>query len=108
MIKLQKVSHWYGRGPQKIQSLRDVSLEIDSEFFTIVGPSGSGKSTILKILAGFERPSSGDVLWQRRLNTAMVFQDYSLLPCFRCAAIWNCIHAFKARLPTNGPGSLMR
>ena len=80
MIKLEKVSHAYGRGVRKVQSLQDISIEIGDEFLAIVGPSGSGKSTILKILAGFEQPSSGEVRWDGMPNVAMVFQDYSLLP----------------------------
>ena len=80
MIKLDKVAHAYGRGAQRIQSLEEISIEIGDEFLVIVGPSGSGKSTILKILAGFEKPSSGEVLWQGLQNIAMVFQDFSLLP----------------------------
>ncbi|HEX8166235.1 MAG TPA: ABC transporter ATP-binding protein [Beijerinckiaceae bacterium] len=80
MIKLDRVCHAYGRGARKVQSLEEVSIEIGDEFLAIVGPSGSGKSTLLKILAGFEQPSSGEVVWDGTPRTAMVFQDYSLLP----------------------------
>ena len=41
----------------------DLSLSIaEGEFFTIVGPSGSGKSTLIRMMAGLEQPSSGDIL----------------------------------------------
>jgi ABC-type Fe3+/spermidine/putrescine transport system ATPase subunit len=75
-------------GPNVV--LRDISLEIaEGEFLTILGESGSGKTTLLRIIAGFERASSGE-LWmgperlddqppyRRRVNT--VFQHYALFP----------------------------
>jgi putative spermidine/putrescine transport system ATP-binding protein len=67
-----------------------VSLEIeDGEFFSMLGPSGSGKTTCLRMIAGFEMPTSGQVLlhgedasrrppYERDVNT--VFQDYALFP----------------------------
>ncbi len=61
----------------------------EGEFFTIVGPSGSGKTTVLRMLAGLESPSSGDILLRgKRINdvpanrrpTCMVFQSLALFP----------------------------
>lgn len=67
-----------------------IDLEIsEGEFFTIVGPSGSGKTTLIRMLAGMEMPSSGDILLRgNRLNdvpanerpTCMVFQSLALFP----------------------------
>jgi len=70
--------------------LRNISLDIaEGEFLTILGESGSGKTTLLRIIAGFERATSGE-LWmgrerlddqpphRRRVNT--VFQHYALFP----------------------------
>ena len=67
-----------------------VDLDIEEgEFFTIVGPSGSGKTTVLRMLAGLEQPSSGDILLKgQRINdipanrrpTCMVFQSLALFP----------------------------
>jgi ABC-type sugar transport system ATPase subunit len=75
-------------------ALDDVSLHIhDREVVTIVGPSGCGKSTLLRIIAGLERPSSGEVFIDaermndvptRHRNLAMVFQSYALYPHMTC------------------------
>ncbi|HHY48017.1 MAG TPA: ABC transporter ATP-binding protein [Firmicutes bacterium] len=71
-------------------ALEDVTLEIrPGEFFTLLGPSGCGKTTLLRIIAGFERPSAGTVMvgnkrvndippWNR--NIGFVFQNYALWP----------------------------
>ncbi len=70
--------------------LRDISFEIETgKFYTLLGPSGSGKTTILRLIAGFDHPSSGEIYFdgkqvnnvpanQRQVNT--VFQDYALFP----------------------------
>lgn len=68
----------------------DVSLEIKAgEFISLLGPSGSGKTTLLMMLAGFEEPSSGQIilgsnevthLAPNRRNIGMVFQSYALFP----------------------------
>ena len=47
----------------EVEAVRDISLEIpDKEFLVLVGPSGCGKSTTLRMIAGLEEVSSGDVL----------------------------------------------
>jgi spermidine/putrescine transport system ATP-binding protein len=68
----------------------DIDLTIaEGEFFTIVGPSGSGKTTLIRMMAGMEAPTSGDILLrQARINdvpankrpTCMVFQSLALFP----------------------------
>ena len=67
-----------------------VSMQIrDGEFFSMLGPSGCGKTTTLRMIAGFEFPTSGDILlhgrsigttppFRRNVNT--VFQSYALFP----------------------------
>jgi len=72
------------------KALAGVSLDVKpGSFFSILGPSGCGKTTLLRILAGFEQPSAGqvgiggvDVLGTppRARDIAMVFQDYALYP----------------------------
>jgi putative spermidine/putrescine transport system ATP-binding protein len=85
-IRLSSVSRYFG----EVKAVDDVSLDIrDGEFFTLLGPSGSGKTTCLRMIAGFERPSSGQIFlhgedvsqmppYERDVNT--VFQDYALFP----------------------------
>ncbi len=70
--------------------LDNINLEInEGEFVVLVGPSGSGKSTILRIIAGLETPSTGEILINNKLindlkpkdrDIAMVFQNYALYP----------------------------
>jgi putative spermidine/putrescine transport system ATP-binding protein len=70
--------------------VKDVHLDVaDGEFVTLLGPSGSGKTTILNIVAGFVKPTAGDVVLEgrsmlsvppHRRNLGMVFQNYALFP----------------------------
>src|SRR6516164_5623251 len=74
----------------EVEAVRDISLEIpDKEFLVLVGPSGCGKSTTLRMIAGLEEVSSGDVLIGGEIvndvppkdrDIAMVFQNYALYP----------------------------
>ncbi|WP_062305377.1 ABC transporter ATP-binding protein [Demequina subtropica] len=71
-------------------AVADLDLDIaEGEFFSMLGPSGSGKTTVLRIIAGFEQPTSGSVALFGRDVTALapfarpvntVFQDYALFP----------------------------
>lgn len=65
-----------------VLALENVNLDIyGGEFLCIVGPSGCGKSTLLNILAGFERPTQGEVIFDRSERPpAMVFQEHALFP----------------------------
>jgi ABC-type Fe3+/spermidine/putrescine transport system ATPase subunit len=73
-----------------VQAVDNVSFEVAPEsFFSLLGPSGCGKTTILRMIAGFIAPDSGDIFirGQRvntkppyRRDTAMVFQNYALFP----------------------------
>ena len=79
-----------GKGAVKTTAVNDLSLDIqDREFMVLVGPSGCGKTTALRMIAGLEEASDGDILiGERRVNTvppkdrdiAMVFQNYALYP----------------------------
>ncbi|MDX6572158.1 MAG: putative spermidine/putrescine transport system ATP-binding protein, partial [Gaiellales bacterium] len=85
-VRLERVSKHFG----SFVAVDAVELDVQSgEFFSLLGPSGSGKTTCLRMIAGFERPTSGRVLldgsdvtdrapYERDVNT--VFQDYALFP----------------------------
>ena len=80
------------KGYDDLNILDHMDLDIESGYFyTLLGPSGCGKTTILKLIAGFETPDSGEIIYQnrsienlpankRKVNT--VFQDYALFPHF--------------------------
>ncbi len=80
----------FGQGASTHSALSDVSVSIrQGEFFTLLGPSGCGKTTLLRLIAGFETPTSGQILLdgaditnlppnKRAVNT--VFQSYALFP----------------------------
>jgi putative spermidine/putrescine transport system ATP-binding protein len=85
-VSFSRVSRHFGN----VRAVDDVSLEIAAgEFFAMLGPSGSGKTTCLRLIAGFEQPTSGHIEifgetaegvppYRRNVNT--VFQDYALFP----------------------------
>jgi multiple sugar transport system ATP-binding protein len=86
-IQLQKVTKRY---PDGTEAVKQVDLDIgDGEFMILVGPSGCGKSTALRMIAGLEEISDGDLLiggervnelGPRERDIAMVFQNYALYP----------------------------
>ncbi len=96
MIDIQNVSRVYQRGADEIHALESVSLHVaKGRFVALMGPSGSGKSTLLNVLAGLDRPNSGDVIvGGKRLNdlsedqlaefrahtVGFVFQFFNLIP----------------------------
>jgi spermidine/putrescine transport system ATP-binding protein len=85
-VRLEKVAKRYG----EVVAVDHIDLEVNrGEFFSLLGPSGCGKTTTLRMIGGFEQPTSGlielqgqDVTWlapyQRNVNT--VFQNYALFP----------------------------
>jgi putative spermidine/putrescine transport system ATP-binding protein len=85
-IQFVNVSRHFG----DVKAVDEANLEIrDGEFFSMLGPSGSGKTTCLRMIAGFDRPTSGNIFlygqdvsnlppYERDVNT--VFQDYALFP----------------------------
>ncbi|WP_342463134.1 ABC transporter ATP-binding protein [Ureibacillus sp. FSL K6-8385] len=87
IIVFENVSKSYDDGTVV---LKNINFELEKgKFYTLLGPSGCGKTTILRIIAGFTEPSSGNVYFngkkinnvpphQRQVNT--VFQDYALFP----------------------------
>jgi putative ABC transport system ATP-binding protein len=96
LVKLEGVSKSYRRDSLEIPVLDNISLEVtEGEFLALMGPSGSGKTTLLNLIAGIDKPSSGDVYvdgtrisglgesalarWRSR-HIGFVFQFYNLIP----------------------------
>jgi spermidine/putrescine transport system ATP-binding protein len=89
-IRTEALSKTYGKGALAFQALQKVNVDIaENEFFTLLGPSGCGKTTLLRLIAGFDFPTDGQILlhgqdiaalppYQRPVNT--VFQNYALFP----------------------------
>ncbi|MGP4805149.1 ABC transporter ATP-binding protein [Agrobacterium cavarae] len=89
-IRLNKVTKTYGSGNGVVAAVKSTTLDIlKNEFFTLLGPSGCGKTTLLRLIGGFEYPTTGTILldgqdiasvppFRRPINT--VFQNYALFP----------------------------
>ena len=85
-VTLKNLSKFFG----EVAAVNNVDLEIQQgEFFSLLGPSGCGKTTTLRMIAGFEFPTAGQVFFDNRdvtflapnrRNTGMVFQNYALFP----------------------------
>lgn len=96
MIKIDKLTKYYGKNESRFKALDEVSLTIENgEFVVILGASGSGKSTLLNVMSGLESIDGGSVSYDdfhlentkekeltkfRKENTAFIFQQYYLLP----------------------------
>ena len=89
MIELKQVTKQYpqANGRRRHTALSAVDLHVaESEFVCVLGPSGCGKSTLLNLVAGFLRPTAGQVLFDGREVTGpgpargVVFQDPTLFP----------------------------
>lgn len=96
MIRLEQVAKVYALGGTKVLAVDGVTLSIaQGEFVALVGPSGCGKTTLLNLMAGIDRPTSGEV-WldgerldllpddrlsrMRRTRIGIVYQFFNLLP----------------------------
>ena len=106
-----------GRGGQLFPALRGVSLRVASgDFIAVLGKSGSGKSTLLNLIAGIDRPTSGEIqaagadlnrlgenkmaLWRGR-NIGVVFQFFQLLPTLTVAENVLLAMDFVAKIPAS-------
>lgn len=96
LVEVQKITKEYVKGDQKIAPLKDADLTVErGEFVSLMGASGSGKSTLLNLIAGIDRPTSGQILvdgevitqfsrtrlarW-RAENVGYIFQMHNLVP----------------------------
>jgi putative ABC transport system ATP-binding protein len=96
MVKVRGLSKVYTRDGFEVVALDSVDLDIaEGDFLALMGPSGSGKSTLLNLLAGIDRPTSGDLeeigtnvgrlgesqlaAWRNR-HVGYIFQSFNLIP----------------------------
>jgi predicted ABC-type transport system involved in lysophospholipase L1 biosynthesis ATPase subunit len=96
LVSLDQVHRTYRRGDEVVNALRGISFDVaPAEFVVVTGPSGSGKSTLLHVMAGLDRPDSGEVRLEgrpisqmpddeltlyRRRRLGFIFQFFHLLP----------------------------
>jgi putative ABC transport system ATP-binding protein len=95
-VEVQQVRKVYHRDSQEIPVLENINLSVpEGEFVALMGPSGSGKTTLLNLIAGIDRPTSGNIFvagtnlaslseaelarWRSR-NIGFIFQFYNLIP----------------------------
>ncbi|MBC7989579.1 MAG: ABC transporter ATP-binding protein [Luteimonas sp.] len=96
LVSIRNLTKTYQRGPEKVEVLHGVDLDIDKgDFVALMGPSGSGKTTLLNLIGGLDSPSSGEIevdgeridrmgsgqlsQW-RSDHVGFVFQFYNLMP----------------------------
>ncbi len=96
LVTLRNITKTYQRGPEKVQVLHDIDLDIDrGDFVALMGPSGSGKTTLLNLIGGLDTPSGGEIAIEgqridqlgagqlstwRSHHVGFVFQFYNLMP----------------------------
>jgi putative ABC transport system ATP-binding protein len=96
LVSIRALTKYYVRGDQIIPVLVDINLDVRAgDFVALMGPSGSGKSTLLNLIAGIDKPSSGelriagvdivhladaDLAAWRAANVGFIFQFYNLMP----------------------------
>ena len=101
IVTIRNLSKLYRQGEIDVTALNNLSLDIAAaEFLALMGPSGSGKSTLLHIIAGVDRPTSGECLVQgvdvtklnesqladwRNQNVGFIFQTFNLIPVLTAA-----------------------
>lgn len=96
ILKTEKLNKIYLRGEERVWALKDIDLTIKKgEFIVILGPSGSGKTTLLNLLSGFDKPTSGRIIFLNKDISSMkekelqkirskyigfIFQNFLLFP----------------------------
>jgi NitT/TauT family transport system ATP-binding protein len=101
-IELRDVDKTYGAGPSRREVVKDCSLVIERDKFTVmIGPSGVGKSTLLRLVAGFEKPTRGKILCGGKpvegpgRDRLVMFQETALFPWMTTGE--NALYGPKAR-----------
>jgi putative ABC transport system ATP-binding protein len=101
MVDVRNVTKVYRRDAEELVVLNGLSLQVqEGDFAALMGPSGSGKSTLLNLIAGIDKPTSGDVIVAgtnvasldetglaefRSHNVGFIFQFYNLIPVLTAA-----------------------
>ena len=96
LVTLRNITKTYQRGPEKVQVLHGIDLDIErGDFVALMGPSGSGKTTLLNLIGGLDTPSGGEIAIEgqridqlgagqlstwRSHHVGFVFQFYNLMP----------------------------
>jgi putative ABC transport system ATP-binding protein len=96
IIRIRNIEKVYWRGKEPVKVLDGLSLDVpEGSFEALMGPSGSGKSTLLNLIAGLDRPTSGEVIVSDRTisalsetdlarwradNVGFIFQSFNLIP----------------------------
>ncbi|HIQ38899.1 MAG TPA: ABC transporter ATP-binding protein [Methanothermococcus okinawensis] len=87
ILEIRNVSKKFVSKKKEILAVDNITFNVKyNEFLSIVGPSGCGKSTLLRMIAGLEKPTSGEILMEGRriegpgAERGLVFQQYTLLP----------------------------
>ena len=96
LVRIRNLTKTYQRGPEKIQVLHGIDLDIErGDFVALMGPSGSGKTTLLNLIGGLDSPSGGEIEIEgqridamrsgqlsnwRSQHVGFVFQFYNLMP----------------------------
>jgi len=101
-LELEDITKYFGRNT----AVDHINLAVEQgEFLTLLGPSGCGKTTILRMIAGFETPSEGNILLDgddittraaSKRPMGMVFQSYALFP--HLTAEQNIASAWKSNI----------
>lgn len=104
-IALKQITKMFGHGDAAVAAVDDLTLTIkECEFFSLLGPSGCGKTTTLRMIAGFENPTRGEVVVggkvmndvpPNRRRIGIVFQNYALFP--HLTVFENCAFGLRAR-----------
>jgi putative ABC transport system ATP-binding protein len=101
VVSLKNISKEYSASGKKIKALDDISFDVKpNELIVLLGPSGAGKTTILNLIAGLEKPTSGEV---RVMDIDLVDSDENFLSSFRAANIgfifqsYNLVSTLTAR-----------
>ncbi|MDI6690085.1 MAG: ABC transporter ATP-binding protein [Actinomycetota bacterium] len=87
LLEVKNISKSFFEDSKRITIIEDITFDVsEGKFVCVVGPSGCGKSTLLRMIAGLDKPTTGEILYRGKpiqnanLHVALVFQSFALLP----------------------------